>query len=69
MGHYLSACAFMFASTGDARIKARADALVAELAKCQHALGPRGYLSAFPEEFFDRVESTRARLGALLHPP
>jgi DUF1680 family protein len=60
MGHYLSACAFMFAGTGDARIKSRADALVSELAKCQKALGPRGYLSAFPEEFFDRVESTRA---------
>ena len=60
MGHYLSACAFMYASTGDMRIKARADGLVAELAKCQQALGPRGYLSAFPEEFFDRVEATRA---------
>ena len=69
MGHYLSACAFMYASTGDARIKARADGLVAELAKCQRALGPRGYLSAFPEEFFDRVEATRAGLGPLLHDP
>jgi uncharacterized protein len=59
MGHYLSACAFMYASTGDERIKARADALVAELAKCQQAIGPRGYLSAFPESFFDRVEATR----------
>jgi uncharacterized protein len=60
MGHYLSACAFMYASTGDARVKARADGLIAELAQCQQALGPRGYLSAFPEEFFDRVEATRA---------
>ncbi len=59
MGHYLSACAFMYASTGDERIKSRADGLVAELAKCQQVLGPRGYLSAFPEEFFDRVEATR----------
>ena len=59
MGHYLSACAFMVASTANARIKSRADSLVAELAKCQQALGPRGYLSAFPEEFFDRVEATR----------
>ncbi len=58
-GHYLSACAFMYASTGDARIKARADALTAGLAECQKALGDRGYLSAFPEEFFDRVEATR----------
>jgi DUF1680 family protein len=60
VGHFLSACAFMYASTGDARIKSRADSLVTELAKCQLALGPRGYLSAFPEEFFDRVEATRA---------
>jgi hypothetical protein len=59
MGHYLSACAFMFASTGNPEIKVRADALVAELAKCQAALGTKGYLSAFPEEFFDRVEATR----------
>jgi hypothetical protein len=59
MGHYLSACAFMFASTGDRVVKAKADALIAELAKCQAALGTRGYLSAFPEEFFDRVEATR----------
>jgi uncharacterized protein len=55
MGHYLSACALMYASTGDEDLKAKADALVAELAKCQKALGPRGYLSAFPESFIDRV--------------
>lgn len=55
-GHYLSACALMAASTGDARFKARADLLVRELAKCQAALGASGYLSAFPETFFDRLE-------------
>ena len=59
VGHFLSASALMFAATGDARVKARADAVVAELAKCQKALGPSGYLSAFPETFFDRVESVR----------
>jgi len=59
LGHFLSACAFMYASTGDLEIRARADGLVAELAKCQAALGSQGYLSAFPEEFFDRVEATR----------
>ena len=58
-GHYLSACAFMFASTGDAKIKANADYIVAELAKCQKALGASGYLFASPEEFFDRVFSMR----------
>jgi len=54
-GHYLSACALMFASTGDARFKQKGDYIVAELAKCQAAVGS-GYLSAYPEEFFDRVE-------------
>ncbi|HKE90210.1 MAG TPA: beta-L-arabinofuranosidase domain-containing protein, partial [Gemmatimonadales bacterium] len=53
-GHYLSALALMSASLADAELKARGDAMVAELAKCQQALG-NGYLSAFPEEFFDRL--------------
>lgn len=55
-GHYLSACALMYASTGDTHIKAKADTLVAELAKCQKALGGE-YLSAFPESFWDRLET------------
>lgn len=54
-GHYLSGCALMYASTGDQQLKDRADYLVAELAKCQDKLG-NGYLSAYPEEFIDRVE-------------
>ena len=53
-GHYLTAYALMYASTGDEKIKAKADRMVAELTKCQE---PSGYLSAFPEEFFDRVEA------------
>lgn len=53
-GHYLSALALMQASLGDAALKTRGDMIVAELATCQHALG-NGYLSAFPEEFFDRL--------------
>lgn len=55
-GHYLSACALMYASTGDPAIKAKGDAIVADLAKCQTALG-NGYLSAFPESFFDRLQA------------
>lgn len=57
MGHYLSACAFTIAASGDEKLKQKADAIVAELAKCQKALGDRGYLSAFPESFIDRVEA------------
>ena len=56
VGHYLSACALMYASTGDEALKARADAMVAEFAGCQQALGG-GYLAAFPESFWDRLES------------
>jgi DUF1680 family protein len=58
VGHFLSACALMSASTGDNELETKADNLVAELAKCQEALGSSGYLSAFPEEFVDRVEAT-----------
>lgn len=54
VGHYLSACALMYAGTGDKRFKENADAVVAGLAECQARLG--GYLSAYPESFIDRVE-------------
>ena len=56
VGHYLSACALMHASTGDARLLERGNLMVAELAKCQQALGGE-YLSAFPESLWDRLES------------
>ena len=57
-GHYLTACALMYAATGDEQLKANANAVVRGLAECQ-AKFPSGYLSAYPEEFFDRVESGR----------
>ena len=67
VGHYLSALALMFASTGDERFKARGDLMVAELAKVQQASLSRGYhegyLSAFPEELIDRVDA-RQRVWA-----
>lgn len=53
-GHYLSACALTYASTGDERLKQKANDLVTGLALCQKAHG-NGYLSAFPQEFFDRL--------------
>ncbi|HEX2972880.1 MAG TPA: beta-L-arabinofuranosidase domain-containing protein, partial [Tepidisphaeraceae bacterium] len=55
LGHYLSVCARVIAQTGDPELKKNADYTVAELAKCQAKLGG-GYLSAFPAEFFDRVD-------------
>jgi len=63
LGHYLTACALLYEATGDERLKARALGLVAELRKVQQALPSRGmhpgYLSAFPEEFVDRVEARK----------
>jgi DUF1680 family protein len=53
-GHYLSACALAFASSGDEELKRNGDFMVAELAKCQ-ARHKNGYLSAFPPELFDRL--------------
>jgi DUF1680 family protein len=58
VGHYLTACALMYASTGDERLKQKGDAVVAGLAECQAKIGT-GYLSAYPEEFFDRVEAQK----------
>jgi DUF1680 family protein len=55
VGHYLSGCAMMYASTGDTRLKEKVDAVVAGLGECQAKLGS-GYLSAYPESFIDRVE-------------
>ena len=55
-GHFLSASAQLYASAGDKEAKAKADEMVAELAKCQQKLGG-GYLSAFPTELFDRLDS------------
>ena len=59
VGHFLSASAQMYASTGDVRIKAKADSIVTELAICQARLGDKGYLSAFPESSFDDLEAGR----------
>jgi uncharacterized protein len=60
VGHYLSACALLYASTGDVELKKRTDYLVAELAKCQEAMPAqgfnKGFLSAYPESLFDRVD-------------
>ena len=54
VGHYLSGAALMSVSARDELLKAKAAAIVAELAKCQKAAGA-GYLSAFPAEFLDRL--------------
>ena len=56
VGHYLSACALAAAQAGDPTLAVRAGAMVGELARCQAGHG-NGYLSAFPEELFDRLRA------------
>ena len=57
-GHYLSATAFLYASTGDKEVKDKGDYMVAELAKVQQKWGG-GYLSAFPTEWFERLDARK----------
>ncbi|HEY7086509.1 MAG TPA: beta-L-arabinofuranosidase domain-containing protein [Tepidisphaeraceae bacterium] len=49
LGHYLSAAAFLIRNTGDQELKKKADAAVAELAKCQDAIGT-GFVGGFPAD-------------------
>ncbi|MCX6225245.1 MAG: glycoside hydrolase family 127 protein [Bacteroidia bacterium] len=57
-GHYLSACSMLWAATGDTAMKGRVLYITKELKECQQANGD-GYISAFPREFIDRVESIK----------
>ncbi len=47
-GHYLSACALAYASTGDKRFLDRVNYITAELAECQKA-NADGYVAAIPD--------------------
>lgn len=58
LGHYLSACALMYTSTGDEALKAKAAGIVGELAKCQQASG-QGFVSSHPESELRRYLSTQ----------
>lgn len=48
LGHYLSACSLMLATTGDERFRKRVNYIVDELAECQAADGD-GYVGAIPD--------------------
>jgi len=63
IGHYMSACAMMYASTGDSRYRDNALKVVKGLAEVQAKLGASGFLAAWPETFIDRVEA-RQRVWA-----
>ncbi len=59
-GHYLTASALLWASTGDEEAKAKADEMVDGLAKVQQKLGG-GYLSAYPASLFERLDRLAGR--------
>jgi len=52
VGHYLSSCALMHASTGDQFIAQKAADLITMLSACQ---AKDGYLGAYPATFYDRL--------------
>jgi DUF1680 family protein len=58
VGHYLSALAIGHAATGDAGLQSRGETMVKVLAECQAKLTQGGYLSAFPLEYFQRLDAT-----------
>ncbi|HKO82844.1 MAG TPA: glycoside hydrolase family 127 protein, partial [Chitinophagaceae bacterium] len=64
LGHYLSACAMMYASTGDQRFKERVTYIVSELEKCQQAR-KTGYVGAIPNEdsIFGKVARGEIKSG------
>src|SRR4029077_12216158 len=63
LGHWLSAAAFMVRNTGDAELKKKADAAVAELARCQEARGD-GFCGGFPpERILDQPADRAQRVG------
>lgn len=54
MGHWLSAAARIYSQTKDPLVKAKADYIVSELARCQEANGGE-WLAAFPETYMHRI--------------
>jgi DUF1680 family protein len=48
LGHYLSACSMMYASTGDERFREKVKYIVDELEACQNANG-NGYVGGIPD--------------------
>ncbi len=63
-GHFLSACAEMYRSTGDLRFKDRLDQTVAIMAEVQTAKGS-GWLAPFPESWVRIMAGIEARPAGL----
>ena len=53
LGHYITAVAQAYASSGDEELKAITDYMISVLKKCQNA---NGYLHAIPEKHYDKLE-------------
>ncbi|HEX6732504.1 MAG TPA: beta-L-arabinofuranosidase domain-containing protein [Pyrinomonadaceae bacterium] len=62
LGHYLSACAMMYAATGDVRFRDRVNYIVTELDECQRANGT-GYVAAIPngKKIFNEIAAGQIR--------
>ncbi len=56
LGHYMSALALLFSSTGDGRAKERLDYIIDELAKCQDA---DGYVGSVPKSLWQSIRGGR----------
>ena len=63
-GHLLSGLALTYAGAGAPAVRARGDYLVSQLAALQERAGAagfnQGYLSGFPEEYFDWLEAGKS---------
>jgi DUF1680 family protein len=54
LGHWLSAAARVYANTGDAEVKGKADWIVSELARCQQENGGE-WVGSVPEKYLDWI--------------
>jgi DUF1680 family protein len=64
LGHYLSACSMMYASTGDGQFLERGNYIVNQLEECQHANG-NGYVGGIPDgkRLFAELAKGKVELG------
>lgn len=54
LGHYMSACAMMWAATGDSAFTHRTDYIIDELKRCQDAKGT-GYIGTVPDSIWSQI--------------
>ncbi len=54
LGHWLSGAAICYHATGDEELKAKADAIIAELSNCQNDNGG-GWVGPIPEKYLDWI--------------